>query len=175
MSGPIKIRLHDPEQETLVPARAYPGDAGFDLTVSADTFVRANSVADIPCGFDIELPIGWWGLIVPRSSTWRRHGVLVQQAVIDQGYRGPMFIVCFNPSTVRGWYAKPGTQYIDEGVWHESKGRHVYGVQPEPGVMLRAGERVAQLVPLPLYPGLVKVVPQLSGSLRGTNGFGSSG
>ena len=143
MSGPIKVRLHEGTEENQVPTRAYPGDAGFDLITSEDIRIGPGQVADIPCGFDIELPIGWWGLVVPRSSTWRRHEILVQQAVIDQGYRGPMFVIAHNPGP--SWRA------------------------------VKIGARIAQIVPLPLFPGLVRVVDELSGSIRGANGFGSSG
>lgn len=42
-------------------------------------------------------------------------------------------------------------------------------------VRVEAGERLAQLIPVPIFPGLVAVVDQLEISERGIKGFGSSG
>lgn len=166
----IKVLRHEGDSEVFrQPTRSYPGDAGFDLTVSESTFIRKGEVRSLPCGFDIELPSGWWGLIVPRSSTWANHGVLVQQAVIDQGYRGPMFIVAHNPGSHRGMLlGSDGEIYTDRSVAPKS-------VRVWKGVHIPAGARVAQIVPLPLFPGNVVEVDTLTPSPRGSNGFGSSG
>ena len=42
-------------------------------------------------------------------------------------------------------------------------------------VRVRDGERLAQLIPLPLFPGTIELVEDLEGHERGVNGFGSSG
>ena len=41
--------------------------------------------------------------------------------------------------------------------------------------IVRDGERLAQLVPLPLFPGTIELVEDLEDHARGSNGFGSSG
>lgn len=74
------------------PTKSYDGDAGWDLYVAKRTVLRPFEPVDIPCGFDIALPAGYWARIAARSSSSRKHQILINEAVIDAGYRGPMFV-----------------------------------------------------------------------------------
>lgn len=82
--------------EGQAPTKAYDGDAGFDLYVAPNLLdgggwvVRPGEFVDIDTGISVELPPGVWAMMVGRSSTARR-GLMVAQAVIDNGYRGPLF------------------------------------------------------------------------------------
>ena len=96
---PIKIREHPGENVLL--QRGYVGDAGFDLIASQSTPIRVGSYAEVPCGFDIEMPGNLWALIHSRSSTLRDRRLLVMSSVIDQGYRGPMFVGAWNLGDTR--------------------------------------------------------------------------
>jgi len=132
-----------------VPVRHHSDDAGFDLYVhleSEPSFVGIlpGQAVRVPCGVAVEPPAGWWSWIVGRSSTFER-GLLVNQGIIDPGFRGELFAVVRNVSD------------------------HV--------VRVNHGERLAQLIPIPLFPpdGIIQRAEQLSESARGTNGFGSSG
>lgn len=80
------------------PTKGYPGDAGFDLYSAAAVTIDGGDSKDIPTGLFIALPPLLWGHIVPRSSTFRRHHIHVIDAVIDNGYRGEMYIQCVNPN-----------------------------------------------------------------------------
>jgi dUTP pyrophosphatase len=125
------------------PIRHYEDDAGWDLTCSAPVDVHQGEFADIPCSIRVQLPEGTWGLITGRSSTLRKRGLLVAPAIIDGGYRGPLFAGVFNlrQETVR----------------------------------IEAGERLAQLIPVPLVNGGAQRVEELDESARGARGFGSTG
>lgn len=127
------------------PRRGVTGDAGFDLIVSEDTRVHVGNFVDVPCGVSVELPYDCWALVVGRSSTLRRRRLLVNQAVIDQGYRGPIFA----------------------GVWNLG----------ETVEKVAKGERIAQLIPMPLVSMNLSLhrVAELSPSIRGPAGFGSTG
>lgn len=82
------------------PRTGYVGDAGYDLYVSRDIDVPPRSVVDIPTGVYID-PKDWiWFEIKARSSTFKKRGMEVQDAIIDRGYRGEMFAVVHNPSDV---------------------------------------------------------------------------
>lgn len=80
------------------PVRRFQGDAGFDLVTSEKTTIPGGEFQDVPCGIRLELPPGVWGLIIARSSTLRRRGLLVQQGVVDNGYRGAVFVGTYNLS-----------------------------------------------------------------------------
>lgn len=61
-----------------------------DVYANKDVFVPINERAMIPLGFALELPKGWEGHIVPRSSTFKTWGVIQTNSfgVIDDTYIG---------------------------------------------------------------------------------------
>lgn len=86
-------RLH---ADAVLPAYAYPGDAGSDLVLVESAILAPGEARDLAVGFAIELPIGYWALIQGRSSTLRKRGLFVNPGVIDNGYRGPLFVYVRN-------------------------------------------------------------------------------
>lgn len=85
---PMRVQLDD---GASMPSRSYPGDAGFDLYVQEDMVVQPGDFVDVPCGCAVQLPNHLWAMITGRSSTLRKHNLLVATGVIDTGYRGPLF------------------------------------------------------------------------------------
>lgn len=129
----------------VIPSRTYEDDAGLDLYATKQVTIYDGKFEDIPCGIAIELPYWSWGLITGRSSSLRKRGLQVQPGIIDVGYRGPLYTMVLNTSG--------GTRVV------------------------MPGERLGQLIIM--YNHTRSVDPQmadeLSDSLRGINGFGSSG
>lgn len=78
------------------PRRAYEDDAGFDLYVSRETTISAGKFMDVHTDVAVELPADSWAMLTGRSSTLRSKGLLVNQGIIDPGYRGELFIGCWN-------------------------------------------------------------------------------
>lgn len=78
--------------DASMPFRAHLGDAGFDLATCIDTVVPPGAFLDVETGLRVVLPQGMWGRITGRSSTLRKYGALVNEGVIDCGYRGPLYI-----------------------------------------------------------------------------------
>lgn len=99
-SGPnpadmLKVLLT--EGQTAVPSRGYPDDGGVDLTTSETTVIEPGTFADVPTTISgVQLPPWSWGMITGRSSTLRKRGLLVPTAVIDAGWRGPLFAGAMN-------------------------------------------------------------------------------
>lgn len=127
------------------PTRAYADDAGFDLYVSSTVTIEPGTFADVHTDVAMELPKDSWGLLTGRSSTLRNKGLLVNQGVIDTGYRGELFIGCWNLTN------QPVTLDVGDRV----------------GQLIVLTNRTAAL-------DLVKT-EALSGHPRGLNGFGSTG
>ena len=127
------------------PGYGKPGDAGFDLYIHTDQPIEipAGGFVNIPSEIAVQLPHRLWGMIVGRSSSWKRQ-IYVAPAIIDAGYRGPLYACTWN-----------------------------VGTQP---VTLHHGERVAQLIPMPLIaPDIQWTNQPLDPTERGTTGFGSTG
>jgi len=102
-SDSIRLVIKDEQQ---LPRRVYPDDAGVDLTTAVERTIQPGEYLDIHTQVEAcELPPGYWGMITGRSSTLRKHKLHVPLAVIDPGWRGPLFIGCWNlgpvPVTVK--------------------------------------------------------------------------
>lgn len=144
----IKLDLRADE-----PTQAYEGDVGWDLHVLEDTWISAFTGVDVRTGIAIALPLGYFGRIVGRSSALRKKGLLVVEGIIDAGFRGELFSYVYNPGIERI------QEMGDSG----------------PGIWLERGQSVAQLIVHRVEPARFVEVNHLAPSVRGTNGFGSSG
>ena len=111
-SVPATLEVREKTTESLVlPVQAtklgaelhqtYPGDAGFDLPVSERTVVQAKQWKDVPTGVKISVPIGYWGLVLGRSSTFYKRSLHVHPAVIDAGYTGDLKVAVMNSNSER--------------------------------------------------------------------------
>lgn len=136
----------------LLPSRSHADDAGFDLHcyLSQPIHLRPGERANVPCGISIEIPASLFGWITPRSSALG-HGLHVVAGVIDPGYRGELFTRVQNINPL--------------------------GEEGDGEVTIRHGERIAQLILLPNVATTVSMVgvETLTPSVRGSNGFGSTG
>lgn len=93
---PIKLVLAEGHD---APRRAYPDDAGIDLTCTENLVLNPNEFKDVRTQvMAVELPPGLWGMITGRSSTLRKWELHVPVAVIDPGYRGPLYVGVWNLS-----------------------------------------------------------------------------
>lgn len=81
-----------------MPLQERSGDAGADLYVSEAVTIEPGEFVDVESGLRVQLPAGHWGRITGRSSTLRKRGLLVSEAVIDNGYIGSLYVGVFNLS-----------------------------------------------------------------------------
>lgn len=82
-----------------LPEKQHEGDAGFDLYYEGpDRYLHPDEGADLDCKLNVQMPEGTWGMLVGRSSTFRNLGLMVNVAVIDGGYRGPLMAIVRNIS-----------------------------------------------------------------------------
>lgn len=135
----------------VIPSYAKEGDACLDLTAT-DVYFDASGNMVCEIGLAIEIPEGYVGLIFSRSSIIRKVlGMANAVGVIDSGYRGPLRVV-FKPAPAFKMdnFSSDMAEY-------------------------KAGDRVAQLMVIPIpYVNLVEV-EELSETVRGEAGFGSTG
>lgn len=151
----MKVRVKKVRENAVMPSKAHPSDAGFDLTASV---VEFDADGNLVCrtGLAFEIPEGYVGLLFPRSSISKKSLMLTNAVgVLDSGYRGE---VLFKFKPMDG-YATSVRRY------NRALDISSYGV----------GERIGQLIIMP-YPDIEFVESsELSDSERGFGGYGSSG
>jgi dUTP diphosphatase len=141
----IEVPVRRLRDDATLPAHAYPGDAGLDLSACGRHEVGPGERAVIPTGLAVEIPKGFGGFVLPRSGLAARSGITLLNApgLIDSGYRGEVQVVFHNTDSVEPFIVEPGM-------------------------------RIAQLVVVPI-PAVEPVeVSELPETGRGARGFGSS-
>src|SRR5215510_8369522 len=89
------VRMND---RAYAPEKSDVLAAGYDLRSIDDTVVPAQGVMLVYTGLKLELPMGTYGRLAPRSGLALNHGIDVGAGVIDRSYRGEVKIVLFNHS-----------------------------------------------------------------------------
>ena len=92
----LRLAPDDPDKPYWIPVRCHRGDAGIDLHVSERTVIPVGRFEDVPTNLRVQLPAQSWGLLIGRSSTFRKKGLMVIPGIIDNGYRGPIFSAVYN-------------------------------------------------------------------------------
>lgn len=141
----MQVKFTREHEDIPIPTYSNKGDAGLDL-------IAWNTIKDdVNCiwydtGICVEIPIGYVGLIFPRSSISKYPLSLANSVgIIDSGYRGRIQVRFNRINAVR------------------EKERYY------------VGDKIAQIVIIPIpYISFIEV-EELSDSERGESGFGSSG
>lgn len=79
-----------------MPFKKHTGDAGWDLYVSRDCVIPAGETIDVHTDIKIDMPPYLYARIVGRSSTLRKHNLMVNEGIIDNGYTGELFVCIHN-------------------------------------------------------------------------------
>ncbi len=85
-----RVRIRRLDRDLPLPGYASPGAVGFDLYCRVDMTIGPGEITLVPTGIAVETPPGYVLLVMSRSSTPRRKGLLVPHGagVIDQDYSG---------------------------------------------------------------------------------------
>ena len=83
----MEIKFKKLDQRAVAPTRAHDTDAGFDL-VATDITTEVNECGQLilvyHTGLAIEIPEGYFGLFVPRSSIYKKSLTLTNSSgIID--------------------------------------------------------------------------------------------
>jgi dUTP pyrophosphatase len=89
------LRLED---NSFVPRRGTEYAAGLDLFSPIDAVIFPSDRMLIKLNISIELPIGTFGHILPRSGLALKNGIHVGAGIIDSDYRGNVGVLLFNLS-----------------------------------------------------------------------------
>jgi dUTP pyrophosphatase len=140
----VSIQLLD--DSSFAPVRFLPGDAAYDIRATqSGVLAPRGGRLTVGSGFAIALPLGYAGLILPRSGLASQHGVTVLNApgLVDSGYRGEVKLILLNTG---------------ESEFHIAR-----------------GDRVAQLLIIAIEDAAWIRVEDLPSSTRDAQGLGHSG
>lgn len=79
----------------IMPVRKHEEDGGVDIFLPDDIIIRPCETEKIALGFGVQIPHGYAGQLVPRSSI-ANQGLSVYTPLIDEGYTGEVFLICQN-------------------------------------------------------------------------------
>jgi dUTP pyrophosphatase len=83
------------DEGAVAPHRQHEGDAGWDLYCLHDVVILPGRFEMVHTGVYVAPEPGVWLMMTGRSSSLAR-GLWVASAIIDQGYRGELFVTALN-------------------------------------------------------------------------------
>ena len=148
ISDNMELKFKRLKDSAVLPIRGTKGAAGIDLTCTniTTTLNEANQLMLVyHTDLAVEIPKGYVGLLVPRSSIWKKSLMLTDSlGIIDSDFRGEIVAIM-----------KATTDAVP--------------------AIYKQGERFCQLVILKKPEYTIKEVEELSKTERGEGGFGSTG
>ena len=129
-----------------IPTYAHAGDAGADLRSAESVTIQPGDRALIGTGVSIAIPQGYAAFVVPRSGLAAKHGITVLNT--------------------------PGT--VDAGYRGEVKVT-LLNTDLNKAFTVEPGDRIAQVIIMPVARAEFVPVDSLPQSERGAGGFGSTG
>ncbi|MBS0558107.1 MAG: dUTP diphosphatase [Proteobacteria bacterium] len=150
MNIDVELKILDPRLggEIPLPAPATPGSAGMDLraVLDAPLTLQAGATALVPAGLAIHIgDPDYCAVILPRSGLGHKHGIVLGNLT------GLIDADYQGPLMISCWN-RAGVPYT-----------------------IAPGERIAQLVFLPVAHARFRVVDEFAASQRGSGGFGHTG
>ena len=147
---PLQVQLLDPRfgDEWPLPAYATEASAGLDLRAATEApmTLQPGDTALLPSGIAIHIADpGLCAVVLPRSGLGHRHGIVLGNGT----------------GLIDADYQGP----LLISVWN--RGREPFTIEP--------GDRIAQLVVMPIARVALQVVDTFTDSARGTGGFGHTG
>lgn len=143
----IDVKIKKVRECTALPEYATGGSAALDIraAIEAPIIISAGGRCAIPAGFALALPQNTVALICPRSGLSLKHGIILSNSI------GVI------DSDYRG----------EVMVSLRNIGEIDYTVNP--------GDRIAQMMIIPVYTASLVECDELDDTERGEGGFGSTG
>lgn len=141
----MKLKVKKLTDKATLPRYAHPGDAGLDLFAVEEQVLNPGESGLVKTGISIELPQGTEAQVRPRSGLALKHSVTVLNT----------------PGTIdEGYRGEVGVIMINHG---------------KAPFRIEHGMKIAQMLVKPVYTVEIEEASELSGTSRGSGGFGSTG
>lgn len=169
MTIPVEIKVLDDDLEVRfgLPTYGTEGSAAIDLMAAEDATVKPGQTILIPTGIAIHIKdTNYCAMILPRSGLGHKQGLVLGNGtgLIDSDYQGQLFVSAFNRNPVVLMQRFQSATRKDEVVENNRN-----------AVNIRRGDRIAQLIFVPVAHAVFERVEDFDESKRGIMGFGSTG
>ena len=137
---PVRYVNFTLEEGAKKPFKKHEGDAGWDLFVSKPCTILPGETADVHTGIRIDMPPFLYARITGRSSSLRKHELLINEGIIDNGYTGELFICVHNMGN-KPFHVEPGMR-LAQVLFHvieDVRWSQVEEIKPAPGKRGNAG------------------------------------
>lgn len=140
------LRFRRLSEHARAPRQAHEHDAGYDLHAAEPATLSPGARTSVGTGIAVAIPVGWAGLVLPRSGLAARNGIALVNSpgLIDSGYRGELRVLLLNTDRDETFALSPG-------------------------------DRIAQLVLVRVEAVQLEEAESLPETVRADGGFGSSG
>lgn len=143
----MKVKIKLLNEKSVIPTKAHDLDAGYDLKAISRTVDDFGNYV-YGTGIAVRIPDGHVGLLFQRSSVAKKNMILSNAVgVVDAGYLGEITFK-FKPLI------------------------HAVHTSAKP---YEVGERIGQLIIIPIHSLEFELSEDLGSSERGTGNYGSSG
>lgn len=160
----IKVGFKKITEDAILPVKAHATDSGFDLFANEERIIKPGKTVVIKTGIAIKLPPGYEAQVRPRSGLTSKTKLRVQLGTIDQDYTGEIGIIADNITNVDSVEADGN-----------NLGDFLKDWEQKVLIKVNKGDRVAQLVIVPIPAVESYEIDKLEDTERGKNGFGSTG
>ena len=168
----MEVKFKKLSDKAVMPSKAHPTDAGFDM-VAAEVKVTEDYVS-YKTNIALEIPEGYVGLLFPRSSNSKKDLLLANSVgVVDSHYRGDVefrFKRILMPVMQDVMIAPPTGDILTDA----RNTRKVPGLAYRDDRIYKEGDKVGQLVIMPIPEIILIETDELTETDRGEGGFGST-
>lgn len=167
----MKVRIKKLHKDAIIPKYGTDGSACFDLTAIERNLPSIGSYIEYKTGLAFEIPQGHVGLLFQRSSvSTQPNGVILRNAVgvIDSDYRGEITFRYSFPDNFDKEKFK--NNFLENGSLNKS-----FEQMPVSMFMYQVGDRIGQMMIIPVDRVELEEVEELSETERGEGGYGSTG
>lgn len=173
----LNVKFKKLNKDSIIPEYAKLFDSGIDLISIEDIDIYPGNIVKVHTGLSVELPSPdeTYPFVIemqirPRSGLAAKYGITILNTpgTIDNQYRGELIVIMVNHNS----------QYTKEthvNFTHNTKEEFIV---PNKGYHINKGDKIAQAVIVPiLSSNILNIVEvdELNKTIRGTDGFGSTG
>lgn len=166
-----KLQIKLLSKNATLPTRNHSTDAGFDIYAADTIILEPQEKALISTDIAVNIPKGYVGLLTSRSGVSSKTHLVVETGKIDAGFQSHIEINIKNDHEDNGAETIFKRDLKDKIIIEDE--RHLY---KQGTYVINKGERLAQLLIIPIATPMLEEVKEFSNkTIRGTNGFGSTG